>query len=167
MVPHDLIGYFTTSSAVAGTLIGLLFVSISLRYEAIFGESADFRSRAIAGAGFTALVNALSLSLWALIPRVNLGFPAVVLAIFCLVSTLRRHMGKLAERGSSRTLLLLSVFVYLSQLVNGGLLVARPHSVATVYSLVYTLFAAFAAALIRSWQLLQPVRDGNEATTVG
>ena len=46
MVPKDFIVYFTTSAQIAGTLIGLLFVSISLRYEAILGRSAEFRSRA-------------------------------------------------------------------------------------------------------------------------
>ena len=55
MVPKDLIVYFTTSAQIAGSLIGLLFVSISLRYDAILGRSAQFHSRAMAGAAFTGL----------------------------------------------------------------------------------------------------------------
>jgi hypothetical protein len=157
MVPKDLIGYFTTSSAVAGTLIGLLFVSISLRYDAIFGTAASFHNRAVAAAAFTALVNALSISLWALIPRVDLGYPAVVLAAFCVVSTLRLHVRKRGPRDRySFVLVAASVLVYLSQFVNGVFLIAEPHEPTAMMTLTYTLFAAFATALFRSWQLLQP-----------
>jgi hypothetical protein len=53
VVPKDLIVYFTTSAQIAGSSIGLLFVSISLRYDAILGRSAQFHSRAMAAAAFT------------------------------------------------------------------------------------------------------------------
>jgi hypothetical protein len=62
VVPKDLIVYFTTGAQIAGSLIGLLFVSISLRYDAILGRSAQFPSRAIAGAAFTGHLAPLSLS---------------------------------------------------------------------------------------------------------
>jgi hypothetical protein len=156
VVPSDLIGYFTASSAVAGSLIGLLFVSISLRYEAILGSSADFRNRAAAAAAFTSLVNALTISLWALVPDSRLGYPAVVSALVCLGFTVRLHARKFGRGTSSLASFLLSVAVYLAQLVDGSLLIARPHSARTVFILAYTLFGAYASALSRSWQLLQP-----------
>jgi hypothetical protein len=68
VVPKELVGYFTTSAQIAGSLIGLLFVSISLRYEAILGKSAEFRSRALASITFIGLFNVLTISIWALVP---------------------------------------------------------------------------------------------------
>jgi hypothetical protein len=56
-----------------------------------------------------------------------------------------------------------SVVVYLSQLVNGVFLIAQPHEVTALLTLAYTLFAAFATALFRSWQLLEPDPSGDEA----
>jgi hypothetical protein len=162
-----IIGYFTTSAAVAGSLIGLLFVSISLRYEAILGKSADFRSRAAAGSSFTGLFNALTISLWALIPDGNLGYAALVSAATCLLNTLKLHGGKL-RRGGSLGTFVLSMAVYLAQGVNGALLIARPHSSTPVHVLAYTLFGALASSLSRAWELLQPGdRTGEKATSGG
>jgi hypothetical protein len=159
VIPSDLTDYFTASSAVAGTLIGLLFVSISLRYDVIFGPAAEFRNRSIAGAGFTALANALALSLWALIPHVNLGYPATVSAVLCLASTLQRHVGRSSRRETWSRLFLLAMAVYLFQLVNAIWLIASPHDSGIVDNLAYTVFGAFAAGLSRSWQLLEPASE--------
>jgi len=156
MVPPDLSNYFLTSAAVAGSLIGLLFVSISLRYEAILGNAADFRSRAAAASAFTGLVNALTISLWALIPDGDLGYTAVVSALVCLTNTIRLHGAKLRGTDSSWPTFLLSTAVYLLQLGTGGYLIAGPHSPGGVDILAYTLFGAFASSLNRAWQLLQP-----------
>ncbi len=156
MVPSDLIGYFTVTAQVAGTLIGLLFVSISLRYEAILGASADFPSRALAGASFTGLVNALTISLWALVPGSGLGYPVVASGVVCLFHTLRLHRGGLRRRDASFGIFLLSVAVYLAQIVEGAWLIARPGEKEIVLILAYTLFGAEAASLRRAWALLQP-----------
>jgi hypothetical protein len=166
LVPNNLIGYFTTSAAVAGSLIGLLFVSISLRYEAILGKSADFRSRAAAGSSFTGLFNALTISLWALIPGDGLGYAALVSAVMCLVNTLKLHGHKLGRGGSLGTFIL-SVGVYLAQGVNGVFLIAKPDSKTGVYILAYTLFGAFASSLSRAWELLQPGDSAGEKAATG
>ncbi len=73
VVPHDLTVFFHRQLGRAGTLIGLLFVSIQLRYDEILGTTGQTHSRAVANAAFTALANALAVSLWALVPNVNLG----------------------------------------------------------------------------------------------
>lgn len=152
MVPSDLATYFEVSSGVAGTLIGLLFVAISLRYDVIFGSA---RHRAIAAAAFISLANALSLSLWALMPKTDLGYPAAATAVLSLVATWRIHVGQGRRRDTSVQVFAFSVLVYLLQLVGGILLVSRPHESTIVFDLAYTVFGAFLAGLTRSWTLLQ------------
>jgi hypothetical protein len=156
VVPSDLHTYFATAAEVAGTLLGLLFVAISLRYDAILGQAAEREGRAIATAAFTALVNALALALLALLPNINLGIPAIVLAVLCLVQTLRRHLGLIGSGIPAVRNLILSLGSYATQLVVGIILVVTTHSSASIYTLAYSLVGALAAAVLRAWELLQP-----------
>jgi hypothetical protein len=83
MTPPDLGSYFSASSAVVGTLIGLLFVSITLRYDAILGPSAPPSNRSLAAAlvqqiayvVFSALLTALMRSWQLLQPDVAAAQP--------------------------------------------------------------------------------------------
>jgi hypothetical protein len=161
VVPKDLIVYFTTSAQIAGSLIGLLFVSISLRYEAILGKSAEFRSRALASAAFTGLVNVLTISLWALVPGTGLGYPIVVSGAICLFHTLKLHVGKFGPIDASFGGFLLSAVVYFAQIVEGTWLILRPGENEIVFILAYTLFGAMAVSLRRAWTLLQPGGGNN------
>ena len=161
MVPKDLMVYFTTSAQIAGSLIGLLFVAISLRYDAILGRSAEFHSRAMAGAAFTGLFNVLTISLWALVPGVGLGYPVTVSGVVCLIHTLRLHMGKLGAIDSSLGSFLLSLAVYFAQINIRIWLIARPGQNEIVFILAYTLFGAMALSLKRAWTLLQPARSSD------
>ncbi len=161
MVPKNLIVYFTTSAQIAGSLIGLLFVSISLRYEAILGKSAEFRSRAIASAAFTGLVNVVTISLWALVPGGGLGYPVVISGVLCLFHTLKLHVGKLGPIDASLAGFLLSVTVYFAQVLEGTWLIVRPGENEIVFILAYTLFGAMAVSLKRAWTLLQPGDGSN------
>ena len=156
MVPKDLIVYFTTSAQISGSLIGLLFVSISLRYDAILGRSAEFRSRAIAAAAFIGLVNVLTISVFALIPDADIGYPVAISGVICLFHTLRLHMDKLGAIDSSSVSFLLSVALYFAQTVLGIWLIAQPRENEIVFILAYTLFGAMAVSLRRAWTLLQP-----------
>ncbi len=156
MTTTALAGFFTASAAVAGSLIGLLFVAISLRYEQILGNTARLANRALAAAAFTALTNALLLSLWAILPRTDLGYPATALAVGAIWSTLKTHYGGLTRRDTSTRLFIGSLLLYVCELVVGFLLVLHPANSDLVYDLAYVVFGAFGAALARSWQLLQP-----------
>ncbi|MGA8016262.1 MAG: hypothetical protein WCB85_10130 [Candidatus Dormiibacterota bacterium] len=156
MTPPALTTFFTACAAVAGSLEGLLFVAISLRYDAILGPTAPSANRAVAAAAFTALTNALILSLWALVPGVNLGYPVVAVAIGSLWSTVRTHFTRSGRRDTSVRSFVVSLLIYLFELVVGAVLIARPTVTGLVYDLAYMEFGAFSAALARSWQLLQP-----------
>ncbi len=145
----------------AGSLIGLLFVAISLRYEQILGNTTRRANRALAGAAFTALTNALLLSLWAILPHTDLGYPATALAVGAIWSTLKTHYGGLTRRDTSTRLFIGSLLLYVCELVVGFLLILHPTNSDLVYDLAYVVFGAFGAALTRSWQLLQPEPTGT------
>ena len=161
MVPDSFIPYFTGAATAAGALVGLLFIAVSLRPEAVMGAGTQLR--AVAGSAFTALVNSFFVSLIALIPGTNLGYTAVLMALVSLYNTYRLH--RTLGYGESTVLLLaLSLAAYLTQLVAGILLIASPGLHSMVYTLAYVLVGAFAAALGRAWTLAQ---GGNAPETPG
>jgi hypothetical protein len=152
VVPAALVGYYSAATAAAGTLIGLLFVAISLRPDSIFGERAAPAPRRLAESSFTALVNAFFISLVAIIPGTNIGYAAAILAVLSLYSTIVRRV-----RGpeiSDIFTLAFATLLYLGQLAIGIALVVVPTNTDLVYKLAYLAVAAFAVALARAWALI-------------
>jgi hypothetical protein len=134
--------------------VGLLFVAISLRPESIAGETARAGGRALAGSTFTSLVNAFFLSFMALLPGINLGYPAVALAVICLFQTFRLHR-RLSRTAAHPLLLLLSLATFGAELVEGVLLAVNGHGRAELDALAYLVVASFAVGLSRAWALIQ------------
>jgi hypothetical protein len=173
VVPDSFTGYFAGAATAAGALIGLLFVAVSLRPEAVLGAGASAKAQAVAGSAFTALINSFFVSLIALIPKTNLGYTAAVMALVSLYSTFRLHRalgkGELAVRQ-----LTLALAAFLTQFVVGVLLAASPGRQSLVYVIAYLLVASFAAALGRAWSLMQgrdtargPETELQESQAVG
>jgi hypothetical protein len=154
VVPDAFLGYFTAAAAAAGALIGLLFVSISLRPDSVFAGKSAADGRALAGSAFTALVNAFFVALLALLPGTNVGYPAAILAGYSLYRTLQLHW-RIGKRDLHLLSLILSFGTYLWQLVAGVLLVTHPHDSSFLYAVAYLLIASFSVALVRAWALLQ------------
>jgi hypothetical protein len=152
VVPDSFIPYFTGAATAAGALVGLLFIAVSLRPEAVMGTGSQLRP--VAGSAFTALVNSFFVSLIALIPSTNLGYTAVLMALISLLNTYRLHRS-LGDGESAVSLLALSLAAYLTQFVAGMVLIASSGTHSMVYTLAYVLVGAFAAALGRAWTLVQ------------
>ncbi len=152
MIPGNLVGYLAAASAAAGVLIGLLFVAISLRPEAVFGDKAEATSRRLAESSFTGLVNSFFLSLVAMIPHTNVGYPAGILALLSLRVTLTRQ---LKRTGFSQLAVLLStIAIYLLELGLGIAAIIRPSNLTVVYLLAYVVIGMLSVALTRAWTLL-------------
>jgi hypothetical protein len=143
-----------TAAGAAGAMIGLLFVAVSLRGDLVFGKDAPPKARTLAFSSFTGLVNAFSLSILAIIPSTNIGWPMGILAIICLYQTLNLHLRTFGVSTQWRVLILSSLN-YLAELVGGVYLIAHPHSTGIVNGLCYVIFASFIIALNRAWALIQ------------
>jgi hypothetical protein len=154
VVPDNFDGYFTAAASAAGALIGLLFVAISMRPDAVLGENPSSRARALASSSFTGLVNGFFVSMAALIPGRNLGVTAIVLAALSLAATFRlqRRVGRAVARVAVSAL---ATAAFVAQLAVGIGLLARPRDTSLVTSIAWITIASLAVALMRAWNLLQ------------
>ena len=73
------IPFFSGTATVAGALVGLLFVALSVSPERLRGTQASVEHQAIAATAFTALVDALFVSLIGLQPGGGLAYGALIL----------------------------------------------------------------------------------------
>ena len=171
MVPDAYYAFFAGCATVAGTLIGLLFVAISVSPHKNVGIRAPLAFQIQAGAAFTALTPALIISLFALLPGQSLGIIAVITAgggisptIGMTVLSLRGHPG----RRQLASLIIIPVIglLYVLQLLNGISLMQHPGDLSAVQSQGILVVLFFLIAIARAWQLIG-VHDTGLAAVIG
>jgi hypothetical protein len=161
VVPETLRDFFIASTSVAGALIGLLFVAISVSAERISRESAGTQIHRIrASAALTAFANALVVSMFALIPGQRIGPTAVAVAIVGLLFVLASLLSLIRLRqvrwsGAGDALFLAGLAVtFVFQLIEGLDVLAQPHD-ANAIQAIATLVIVFAMiGIARSWELI-------------
>ena len=79
---------FVAIAGAAGALTGLLFVALSVAPRPHAGQQPDVIRQVRAGAALLAFTNALSVSLFGLVPHNEIGYPAVVVGVGGLLFTL-------------------------------------------------------------------------------
>jgi hypothetical protein len=93
MVPSEFTNFFLGSVGASATLIGLLFIAVSIEPRSVFGTEASAERQAVAAGAFTALANVFFVSLGALIPGTNLGGFVLVVSTVALLNTLSVGLG--------------------------------------------------------------------------
>jgi hypothetical protein len=157
-VPADYAQFFAASATVAGALIGLLFVAISVR-PAAAARTAPIATRLGALVALSAFLNALFLSLLALLPGAPFGQASVALALVGIVAMVVLVV-QLVTHGRDRPWALLRGLVllvgqgllYLLQLQDGLGLAARPGTTPPIDHLATLLLVFFALGVARAWQ---------------
>jgi len=161
VVPADIHDLFAASAGVAGGLIGLLFVAISVVGERLAKAEASAQVHRIrAYAALTSFTNALTVSLFALIPTYNIGWPSAIVAILgllfvaaSLLSLVRlRQLGWTEARDALFLVGLAVTFVF--QLMAGDDLIMRPGDSSTVETIGTLVIVCFLIGIWRAWELI-------------
>jgi hypothetical protein len=148
--------FFGGAATVAGALIGLLFVALSLSPERL-RDAASVEHQAIAATAFTVLVDALFISLIGLQPGSGLQQGAAIFGALGLSSTVgltlrlwrNRHLAHLSNRWPFFLVVIMAI--YAAQLVT-GLLPETPAGAADrTATFVYVMLGV---GIARAWQLL-------------
>jgi hypothetical protein len=166
MIPAPYEGFLSASVQASAALIGLLFVSISIAPERVFGGTAESRRQAQALSAFTALANVFFISFFSLIPNISLGPIITGSACVAVLQTLgllflfpqwrREHA---LRRGLF--LFLLSAVIYGGEIEVGISLWIKPLDSGALSGLLEILLGAYAIGLGRAWELLGARRLGS------
>ena len=152
---HD---FFLGAASVAGALIGLLFVALSVmrdRTEQMHNQ------RLRASAAFTAFTNALSVSLFALIPTDNLGWAAIVVSVIgtafvlgSLLSLVRVHGVRAVRAWLDASFLVGLGVVFVLQLLSGITLIGRGVHNGALNTVATLVAVCFLLGIARAWELM-------------
>jgi hypothetical protein len=157
--------FFLASAGVAGALIGLLFVAISVAPQRVIGDGADPAQRLRASAALAAFTNALAISLFALIPTVGVGGTTTIVSVVglmfiaaSLLSVVRlRRTTSVAFRDVSFLVGLLAIFV--GETVEGVRLSGHD-STDPLETIAILVVVCFLVGVARAWELIGASSNG-------
>ncbi len=161
VVPEDIHDFFVGAAGVAGALIGLLFVAISVVGERLARAEAGSQVHRIrASAALVAFTDSLAVSLFALVPGEKIGWTAVtvgvggLLFIFAAVVSLLRIRPRRLATARDVTFLVGLAVVFLYQLISGLDVVAHPGDSGTVNTIAVLVIVSFLIGITRAWELI-------------
>lgn len=170
MIPATYQAFFATSAGAGATLVGLLFVAISIAPERIFGTSAVFERQLAASTAFTALLNAFFISLCALIPGTNISVVTLVMGALGMINSLVMVVNLVRLRLLKQTplestvrampLVLGGPIIYGFELQAALTLNGASRGTSAVNEVTYLLIVVYGFAIIRAWEVLGANRRG-------
>jgi len=153
--------FFTASASVAGALIGLLFVAISVASDRLRAGTDGQVHRIRAVAALTAFTNSLSVSLFSLIPGHKVGPTAISVAAVGLTFVLASLLSLIRLRRQVRwatvrdALFLIGLaFTFVLQLLDGIDVTTHPGNSGDVDTIAILVVICFLLGIGRSWELI-------------
>lgn len=153
---HD---FFVASAGIAGALIGLLFVALSVAKEQPT-ERERYVHRFRGASALTAFTNALTVSLFLLIPDVTAGYPVLTVAIIGLGFVVRSLRELVAARASHRptwqdlSALLGLLAVFGIQASAGFELLDDRHATSPLDTVAILIVVCYLIGIARAWEMI-------------
>jgi hypothetical protein len=159
VVPDNIHDFFLGSAGVAGALIGLLFVAISVAAGRLSGDRAPVH-RIRAAAALTAFTNTLAVSLFALVPghkigptAVSAGAGGIAFVAASLLSLVRLRQVHWSTARDALFLVGLTV-TFVVQILLGVDLLGRPGDAGAVNTIAILVVVCFLIGISRAWELI-------------
>jgi hypothetical protein len=160
VIPEGFHEFFVAAAGVAGALVGLLFVAMSVTQERLAKEGSSQLNRVRASASLTCFSNALAVSLFALIPGVGVGWTAVIVAILGMLFVAASILSLIrlrAEHGTSPTdalFLAVQTAMLVVQLIAGISAISGPETPGHVRTIAIVVIVSFFIGIARAWELI-------------
>ena len=150
---------FVVIATSAATLVGLLFVAVSVskgRSQAHPQVIREFR----AAAALLAFTNPFSVALYSLVPGTSVGYPAAVvgtIGVIFVAAGIRATVSvssRLHRRGPQAALILGLLVIFGLQIYFGVALILHPHHIGDLKAISYLLVASLLVGIGRAWELV-------------